>query len=317
MYTITEKLTARLVFASTETNTEKTKESIPFILNFFRNFSRFTPKKSIFLEILLKLTVSDYIKQLLSYEEYSFSLEEVIENSSKHATAVRRELNRLIEKKEIVNLRKGFYLIIPPRYSNAEKLPVQLYANKLFKYLNRNYYVALYSAAKIHGANHQQTQRDYLITETPKLNTIKKKNFDIQFHTTGKWPKNNIETKKSDAGIYKISSPALTFVDLVHHHTKIGGLNRMLAALEELTEELKEQDIDSLISWYDNKSSLQRSGFLLEELIGKNSFADMMFDKLKQQPFYPILLSHKKSEKPGSVDNRWKIDVNLKMETDL
>jgi len=240
-----------------------------------------------------------------------------MENSTKGATAVRRELNRLVEKKEIINLRKGFYLIIPPRYSNTEKLPVQLYAEKLFKYLNRNYYVALYSAAKIHGASHQQTQRDYLITETPKLNTIKKKSFDIQFHTTSKWPKHNIEIKKSDAGIYKISSPALTFVDLIHYHTKIGGLNRTLASLEELTEELKEHDVESLIGWYDNKSSLQRAGFLLEELIGANSFADMIFDKLKQKPFYPVLLSHKKNEKPGSVDNRWKIDINLKMETDL
>lgn len=269
------------------------------------------------LKIFLRLTVSEYTRQLLSFEEYSFSLEEVTAKSSKDTTAVRRELNRLIEKKEIVNLRKGFYLIIPPRYSNSQKLPLQLYSEKLFKYLKRKYYIGLYSAAKIHGASHQQTQRDYLIIETPKLNAIKKKNFDIQFHTTGNWPKNNIEKKKSDAGIYKVASPALTFIDLIHHHTKLGGLNRMLASLEELTEELIEQDIKSLLDWYDNKSSLQRTGFLLEELLGSNSFSDMIFEKLKQQSFYPILLSPKKNEKPGSVDNRWKIDVNLMLDSDL
>lgn len=263
------------------------------------------------------MTVSEYIKQLLSFEEYSFSLEEVIENSSKDITAVRRELDRLVVKGEILNLRKGFYLIIPPRYLKAAKLPLQLYSEKLFTYLNRNYYVALYSAAKIYGASHQQVQKDYLITEKPKLNAIKKGNLDIQFYTTANWPKKNIETKKSDAGIYKISSPALTFVDLIHHHTRIGGLNRMLASLEELSEEMKEQDVELLISWYDNKSTLQRTGFLLEELIGGNPFADIIFEKLKQQPFYPILLSHKINDKPGSVSNRWKIDINIKLETDL
>jgi predicted transcriptional regulator of viral defense system len=263
------------------------------------------------------LTVSDYIWQLLSFEEYSFSLEEVTEKSSKDATAIRRELNRLSEKKEIINLRKGFYLIIPPRYSNSQKLPLQLYAEKLFKYLNRKYYIGLYSAAKIHGASHQQTQRDYFIIETPKLNAIKKQNFDIQFHTTANWPKNNIEKKKSDAGIYKVASPTLTFFDLIHYHTKIGGLNRILASLEELSEELIEQDIRSLLDWYDHKSSLQRTGFLLEELIGSNNLSDLIFEKLNQKPFYPILLSPKKSEKPGSVNNRWKIDVNLKLESDL
>jgi len=182
------------------------------------------------LEIFLRLTVSEYIKQLQSFEEYSFSIEEVIKNASKDSIAVKRELSRLVEKKEILNIRKGFYLIIPPRYTTSEKLPIQLYSEKLFKYLDRKYYVGLYTAAKIHGASHQQSQRDYLIIETPKLNNIKKKNFDIQFFTTRAWPKNNIEIKKSDAGEYRISSPALTFIDLIHHHTKIGGLNRMLAS---------------------------------------------------------------------------------------
>lgn len=269
------------------------------------------------LKIFLRLTVSEYIRHLLSFEEYSFSLEEVTANSSKDATALRSELNRLIQKKEIVNLRKGFYLIIPPRYSNSQKLPLQLYSEKLFNYLNRNYYIGLYSAAKIHGASHQQPQRDYLIIETPKLIDIKKKNFDIQFHTTGNWPKNNIERKQSDAGNYKVASPALTFIDLIHHHTKLGGLNRMLASLEELTEELTEHDVQILLEWYNNKSSLQRAGFLLEELLGSNSFSDMIFQKLQQNPFYPVLLSPKKNEKPGSVDNCWKIDVNLILESDL
>lgn len=263
------------------------------------------------------MTVSEYTKQLLSFEEYSFSLDEVIANSSKEATAIRRELNRLIEKNEIVNLRKGFYLIIPPRYSHSQKLPMQLYVEKLFRHLNRKYYIGLYSAAKIHGASHQQTQGDYLIIETPKFNTIKKKNFDIQFHTTGNWPKNNIEKKKSDAGIYKVASPVLTFIDLIHHHAKLGGLNRMLASLEEITEELNESNLLSLLDWYENKSSLQRAGFLLEELLGPNSFSDMIFQRLNQHPFYPVLLSPKKNEKPGSANNRWKIDVNLMLESDL
>lgn len=305
-----------MLVSTDKADASQAKEPISY-LKILRIISRFTPKKRILLKIFLRLTVSEFTRHLLSFEEYSFSLEEVTAKSSKDTTAVRRELNRLIEKKEIVNLRKGFYLIIPPRYSNSQKLPLQLYSEKLFKYLKRKYYIGLYSAAKIHGASHQQTQRDYLIIESPKLNAIKKKNFDIQFHTTANWPKNNIENKQSDAGIYKVASPALTFIDLIHHHTKIGGLNRMLASLEELTEELIEQDINSLLDWYDNKSSLQRTGFLLEELLGSNNFSDMIFEKLKQQSFYPILLSPKKNEKPGSVDNRWKIDINLMLDSDL
>lgn len=263
------------------------------------------------------MNAKEYITYLSSIEEYSFSLEEMERNTAGTATSLKFELYRLANKNEILNLRQGFYLIIPPRYSSAEKLPLQLYAEKLFNYLNRNYYVGLYAAAKIHGASHQQIQRDYLIIETPKLNTIKKRNFDIEFLTTGTWPLQNIEIKKSDAGIYKISSPALTFVDLVHHHSKIGGLNRMMAPLEELTEEIHETDINALTSWYPHKSTLQRVGFLLEKLIGANVLTEIIHDKLKQQTYFPALLSPNATQKPGAVDNKWKIAVNVKLESDL
>lgn len=267
--------------------------------------------------MLLKRSVSNYIKQLLSYEEYSFSLDELIANIDKTETSIKSELSRLIAKKEIVNLRKGFYLIITPRYSSSQKLPIQLYSEKLFKYLNRNYYVALFSAAKFHGASHQQVQRDYIITERPKFNDISKNTINIRFFTTSNWNGKNIQLKKSDAGIYKVSSPALTIVDLIHHQTKMGGLNRIFAVIEELAEELTELDLVELLNWYPNKSTLQRFGFLLEELGINETFQELIFTNLKITNLFPVLLSPKLNEKPGAVSNRWKIAVNIKLESDL
>lgn len=263
------------------------------------------------------MTVATYIKQLLSYEEYSFSLNELIDKLNKTETSIKSELSRLIKKKEIVNLRKGFYLIITPRYSSAQKLPIQLYCEKLFKHLNRYYYVGLFSASKLHGASHQQVQRDYLITEKPKFNDISKNTIDIRFFTTSNWSVKNIQVKKSDAGIYKISSPALTIVDLIHHQTKLGGINRMLATIEELSEELTKSDLIQLLSWYPNRSTLQRLGFLFEELGANEEFQEMIFANLKSENFFPVLLSPKSNKKPGAVGNRWKVDVNVKLESDL
>jgi len=263
------------------------------------------------------LTVANYIKQLLSCEEYSFSLDELIEKIPKSEVSIKSELSRLIVKKEIVNLRKGFYLILTPRYSSAQKLPVQLFCEKLFSYLDRNYYVALYSAAKIHGASHQQVQRDYIITEKPKFKDISKSTFHIRFFTTSNWTDRNIQTKKSDAGIFKISSPALTMVDLIHHQTKLGGMSRILAVIEELSEELNEPDMVELLNWYPNKSTLQRLGFLLEEFGINKEFQELIFMHLKTAFFFPVLLSPKSNIKPGAVNNRWKVAVNTKLESDL
>lgn len=238
-------------------------------------------------------------------------------NINKSEISIKSELSRLVAKKEIINLRKGFYLIITPRYSSIQKLPIELYCEKLFKYLERNYYVALFSAAKFHGASHQKIQRDYIITEQPKFNDIIKSTIDIRFFTSSNWSDTSIQINKSDAGIYKVSNPVLTIVDLIHHQTKIGGINRILATIEELSEEIKESDLIELLRWYPHKSSLQRFGFIMEELEIDEEFQELLFLKLKITSFYPVLLSPNLNEKPGAVNNRWKVAVNIKLENDL
>ena len=263
------------------------------------------------------MTVSNYIKQLQSYEEYSFSWNELLENCNKTDVSIKRELSRLVKKKEILSLRRGFYLIIPPRYSKQHQLPIQLYIDKLFKHLERDYYLGFYTAAKFHGASHQQVHRDYIMTLTPALSTISKKSIAINFLTTSKWPERNIFKRKSDAGYFLVSSPALTMVDLIHHQTKLGGLNRMLATLEELIEELTDMDIIDLLSWYPHKSTLQRFGFLLVELQADKNYSNKLKEHLKRSKYYPVLLSPKSGLKPRVIKNIWKVDVNIKLENDL
>lgn len=263
------------------------------------------------------MTVARYIKQLLSFEEYSFSLDELQRELSRSKASIRSELSRLVNKREVISLRKGYYLIITPRYSASGKLPIQLYAEKLFRYLNQNYYLGFYTAAKIHGASHQQVQRDYIMTSIPKLNDISKNSYDIKFFTSSHWPDKNIVTMKADAGIYRISSPGLTVLDLIHHQTKLGGLSRMLATIKELAEEINKHDIAELLRWYPNRSALQRFGFLLEEIGGYDDQLEAIFEHLKSNMCFPVLLSPNSEQKPGSVNNRWKVDVNIKLESDL
>lgn len=263
------------------------------------------------------MTVAAFVRQLQAEEVYAFSLEEVAANVSKSTIAIKREISRLVGKGEVVNLRKGFYLIIPPRYAAFRKLPIWLYSEKLFTYLERRYYLGLYTAAQLHGASHQQAQRDYLITEQPKQGDIKRNTFDIRFLTTVHWPEDNIMTRQSDAGIYQLSTPVLTFADLVHYHTKIGGLNRALSVLEELVDEIREEDAVAFIAWYDHRSTLQRAGFLLEEIVGNGWLTEIFFEAVQKGNYYPTLLSPAKNEKAGKAANRWKIHLNVKLDSDL
>lgn len=263
------------------------------------------------------MTIAEYINALLSKEEYSFSWEEILENTSKTETAIKRELSRLVSKGKIINLRKGFYLIITPRYEKMGVLPIELYIHKLFEYLKRAYYLSLYSAAKFHGASHQQIQEEYIISSLPSLHDIRNNNISINFFNTSNWPQKNIIQKKADAGLFNISSVALTMSDLIHYHGKLGGLNRMLSVLEELAENLEMDDLKSLLEWYPHKSTIQRLGYLLSELDNDEDKQLVIQDYLRINGFYPVLLSPKKGQRPGKAPNKWKIDINIKLESDL
>jgi predicted transcriptional regulator of viral defense system len=263
------------------------------------------------------LSAAEYIVQKLSVEEYSFSWEELRQKSSKSDIALKRELSRLVSKKEIINVRKGFYLIIIPRYRNLGQLPVELFIEKLFRYLNKPYYLALYSAARHFGASHQQIQKDYIITQQPAMLDIEKSGVYIDFYTIANWPDKNVLQLKSDAGYFTISSPALTAADLIHNQTKLGGLNRMLAILEELSEEINENDVENLLSWYPYKTTLQRLGYVMEELQTNPTITEQLFEYLKKGNFFPVELSLLKEQKKQSVDNRWKVNVNLDLESDV
>lgn len=261
--------------------------------------------------------VQEYIDHLLSQEKYAFSWEELLQKTDAPVSTLRKELSRLAGRNELLNIRKGFYLILPPRYRPVGKLPVTLYADKLFAYLGKPYYLAFYTAALYHGAAHQQIQQDYIMTVPPALRDIKKGNARLRFFTTTHWPARNLVRRTSDAGAFYLSSSALTMADLMYHQRWLGGINRMLANLEELSEELSVDDIQGLLTWYPHKSTLQRLGYILEEVGAAPALTDPITDYLQRHKYFPALLSPRPDQKPGSTGNAWKIDVNVELVSDL
>jgi predicted transcriptional regulator of viral defense system len=263
------------------------------------------------------MQISEYIRSLQSYEVYGFSYDDVLKNCIAPEITLRKELQRLIKKNLIQNLRKGFYVIIPAKYQNVSKIPIQLYVETLFSSIQKDYYLGLYSAAALHGASHQQIQKDYIIHKPSAMRDIDKGNFSIKFFQTTNWPKKNIVQKKSDAGLFNVSSPALTLADFLHFQNKLGGINRMLAIIEELSETIHLNDIIELISWYPHVNTFQRMGFLLEQFEVDDKILNAIQKHLDTQKVYSMLLSPIKNEKAGSANNRWKIDINITLENDL
>jgi predicted transcriptional regulator of viral defense system len=256
--------------------------------------------------------ISDYLYEIQSQGRYSVSLPELRERFGSNEKAIAQKLHRLKKENKLAQIRTGFYIIIPPQYSHQGILPTTYYLDDMMKFLKREYYLGLYSAAALHGAGHQQPMQSQIIIQKPPLRDIKTKRQHLNFFTKNSWNTDWLEQKKNDAGYVQVSSPELTAIDLVYYHKQIGGLNRVISVLEELVENLKTSKL-TVIAAASSIPTIQRLGYILEEL-SETKLAEGLAKLLstKETNTAPLSLSHK--NKKGFKDKKWNLIVNAELE---
>jgi predicted transcriptional regulator of viral defense system len=195
-------------------------------------------------------------------------------------------------------------------------LPVELFADDLMKFIGKNYYVGLYSAAMFHGAAHQQPQEFYIINESPNVRDVKKENLIIHFSEKNNFPEYGIEEKKTDTGYLKISGHELTFLDLVYFEKPMGGLNRIISVLIELAEEMKVGLFRKVLKNQFPITIYQRTGYILENVIRENELANAVKEHLSNKEYRNTLLNPSGKE-VGMIDQKWKVYINIQLESDL
>jgi len=183
--------------------------------------------------------LSRYLDQLRSRGRYTFTGDEVISEFNLSDEAYQKVIQRLSDKDRVSRLRQNFYLIIPPEYASRQTLPLGYFIDDLMKFLERDYYVGLLTAAMYHGAAHQQPQTQFVVSKPPYLRPIKNRQQSIVFCLKKEWKNEFVTQQKTDAGYINISNPALTALDLVFYSDRIGGINRAATVLAELSLELE------------------------------------------------------------------------------
>lgn len=259
-----------------------------------------------------------WIEECQSEGKLAFNLAELRQSfQSDTETALKRVLDRLSEKGKVVSIFKGYYIIIPPQYSSKGILPAAMFIDGLMKFLDRKYYVALLNAAALHGASHQQPQEYFIVTSYPVLRTTKKKGLKVNYISTRQLPPQSLtEKKKTETGYITVSNPLLTAIDLINYEKKIGGLNRASTVISELLETIKPNTISSELIQYATVSSLQRLGFVLEEILNRKDIAERIYSLCKKAGikfyFIPLKASGKKNKE--NLNEKWKLMINTKIE---
>jgi predicted transcriptional regulator of viral defense system len=256
-----------------------------------------------------------YLNNIHSRGRYSFTLEELQKEFDLSYRALKQSLYRLKRKNAIVQIRQGFYVILPPQYVQQGMLPPSLFIDDLMNSLNKPYYVSLLSAAAIFGAAHQQPMEFTVTTKTPAPRSIINKKLKIIFLSNKEWPQEGITKQKTNAGYINVSLPELTALDLLAYSHKF-TISQIVTILHELSEKMKAGNLTKIAKQYNNTASIQRLGYILEIELLQQKLADSLWKVLMQRNFSTILLSTNK-EKKDYADNRWKVIKNVQIEDDL
>ena len=222
---------------------------------------------------------------------YTFTHDEVAQAfPGMSAGSIARALTREVSKGRIMSPLRGFYVIVPDEYVLRGAVPQSFYLDDMMHHLGRKYYVALLSAASYHGASHQ----------VPLI------------------PEAYVERRQTRTGYINVSCPELTAVDLLTYQAKTGSVSRAATVLAELAEKL---DFGRLAADFVKEvpvTSLQRLGYILDEVLEEGEVAESVYSLLKCSGFvlqYAPLKAGKSSE--GCERNaKWRIIVNETIEID-
>jgi len=228
--------------------------------------------------------------------------------------AVQAILRRLRAKEEIATPRRGFHVVLPPEYRRLGCLPALWFIDDLCAFLGMPYYVALLSAAELHGAAHQRPQTFQVMLPRPQR-PVACGGVRVDFVQRSNLERAPTVTRNTPKGIVRVATPELTAFDLLGYPRQVGGLGNAATILQELAEELDPRALADLVAisplpW------AQRLGFLLE-FVGAGDKAELLAGQVSQRSpaFCPLDPAGPRGEHPR--DASWKLFLNTTVEPDL
>jgi predicted transcriptional regulator of viral defense system len=226
--------------------------------------------------------------------------------------AVAVALSRYKKKGKVQMIRKGFGLIC----MNGREPDPTYYIDAMMKHMQCTYYVALLSASAHWGASHQASM-SYQVMSSLKLKDTKFKRGRLQFIFRQTFPEYGYQSVSGIGGVYQVSSPELTSVDLVRYYKKCGYLNNVATILDSLVEKWDGRKAKKIFREpFVSTSSLQRLGFLLDEVLGHEKHANHIENVLKERQVFPIDLDPTAKTSGAELNGKWKVKVNTEVEPD-
>ena len=266
--------------------------------------------------------LSRYVSSLLSSGRTVFTAEEAEQTLGVGHGAFLDAAERLQRRKALVNPRQGFYVVVPPQYASWGAPPPAWYIDALMRHESQAYYVGLLKAAELHGATHQAVMEFQVISAKrfPKIR-VGRNLIVFYFRKELEAVTEGIEGRKTDTGTMKISSAALTALDLLRYPQASGGIDNVATVLSDLGQRIDPDQLATLSAQVE-RPIVQRLGHLLEHL-GHDALTRPMLKALQARGSLPWTELDRQEARdpdfapePRERDPRWRVIVRRVPELD-
>lgn len=229
---------------------------------------------------------------------------------------------RLQRRHSLISPRRGLYVIVAPQFASWEAPPPSWYIDALMKHEEQPYYVGLLKAAELHGATHQAVMEFQVVTGK-RLPRIKAGRSLIAFYFRKDMESvaTGIEERKTDTGAMKVSSAALTALDLLRYPQAAGGIDNIATVLKDLAAAIDGAQLAALAAAAE-KPVVQRLGHLLAWLGHEELSVSLRHSLAARAPFGWVELDRKEARDPDFTpdpvarDSDWRVLIRRHPEID-
>lgn len=254
-----------------------------------------------------------FITEMAASGRYCFTTEEATRALGGSVAAVRGALRRLKAKGEIADPYRGFYVVIPPEYRRLGCLPAEQFIAQFMVHLGEPYYIALLSAAELHGAAHQRPQALQVMVRTNRR-PIHCGQVRVQFVARKDLEATAVSEKNTPRGRIRVASPEATALELVGYAEHCGGLDNVASVLADLVDAIDPAKLvaaarTSPVAW------AQRLGYLLD-VTEHQELAEVLVPHVREHARSVAALVRALPKTGATRLARWRLVVNSNVEPD-
>ena len=261
--------------------------------------------------------IRDIPNYLLERGQHSATTAELQRLTGGNAHAVAVGMARLRESGRMFTPAKGLHVVIAPEYRRWGAPPALDFIHPMMVVLKRQHYVALLSAAELHGAAHQRAQ----VLQVMVNRHVPDRQFGrarFQFFIARHVTQVGVVMKNSDTGTVRVSNPEVTALDLASRPLDCGGVSNVATVIAELADGvgLDTSRIATEARRYP-MATLRRLGWLLEFVDAKVDLRPLEKRVNAQPAMRATTLLDPSGARQGKSSRRWLVVENATVEPDL